>query len=103
MKSALITGCSKGGIGDALAQEFHKHGVRVFATGRNMVKVEHLKLLAIEVLQPDVLSPESMRTAAAEVLKATGGELDFLINNAGGGEPCLSCCHSGRACWNDTD
>ncbi len=103
MKSALITGCSKGGIGDALAQEFHKNVVRVFATARNMVKVEHLKVLGIEVLQLDVLSPESIQMAAAEVLKATGGELDFLVNNAGGGEPCLYCCHSGRACWIDTD
>jgi 1-acylglycerone phosphate reductase len=103
MKSALITGCSKGGIGDALAQEFHKNGVRVFATARNMVKVEHLKVFGIEVLQLDVLSPESIQMAAAEVLKATGGELDFLVNNAGGGEPCLYYCHSGRACWIDTN
>ncbi len=97
MKSALITGCSKGGIGDGLAQEFHKHDVRVFASARNMGKVEHLKLLGIEVLQLDVLSPESIQMAAAEVLKVTGGESDFLVNNAGGGEPCLYFCHSGRA------
>ena len=97
MKSALITGCSKGGIGDALAQEFHKHNVRVFASARNMGKVEHLKVLGIEVLQLDVLSPESIQMAAAEVLRVTGGELDFLVNNAGGGEPCLYFCHSGRA------
>jgi len=103
MKSAPITGCSKGGIGDALAQEFYRNDVRVFATAGNMVKVEHLKVLGIEVLQLDVLSPEYIQVAAAEVLKATAGELDFLFNNAGGGEPCLYCCHSGRACWLDTD
>ncbi len=102
MKSALITGCSKGGIGDALAQEFHKHDVRVFASARNMGKLEHLKVLGIkvlgiEVLQLDVLSPKSIQMAAKEVLKVTGGELDFLVNNAGWGESCLYFCHSGRA------
>lgn len=40
-KSASITGCSKGGIGAALAQEFHRNGVRIFATARNLAKVEH--------------------------------------------------------------
>ncbi len=88
-KSALITGCSKGGIGDALAQEFHKNGVRVFAIARNSAKVEDFKSLGIEVLQLDVLSPESIQIAVSEVRKATGGKLDFLVNNAGAGESCL--------------
>lgn len=95
-KSVLITGCSKGGIGDAIAQEFHKRGVRVFATPRNLAKVEHLRALGLEVLQLDVLSADSIQIAGAEVRKATGGTLDFLVNNAGAGASRLHryCRHS---------
>lgn len=90
MKTALITGCSEGGIGDAIAQEFHKNGVRVFATARNLTKIEHLRALGLEVLQLDVLSPESIQMAVVDVQKATGGTLDFLVNNAGAGEHPLA-------------
>jgi len=88
-KSVLITGCSRGGIGDALAQEFHKKGLKVFATARNLSKVEHLKTMGLEVLQLDVTSQESIRNAAEEVQKATDGKLDFLVNNAGSGESII--------------
>lgn len=83
MKSVLITGCSKGGIGDALAQEFHSKGIRVFATARDLSKVEHLRNLGLDILQLDVTSADSIAKIAGEVEKATGGKLDFLVNNAG--------------------
>jgi short-subunit dehydrogenase len=38
-QSVLITGCSKDGIGDALAQEFFSRGFRVFATARDLRKI----------------------------------------------------------------
>lgn len=88
-KSVLISGCSKGGIGDALAQEFHKKGLRVFATARDLAKIEHLKAIGLEVLQLDVTSSESIRNAVDEVHKVTGGRLDFLVNNAGSGKISL--------------
>src|SRR6187402_2831283 len=87
---ALITGCSAGGIGDALAQEFHKNGIHVFATARSLSKISHLKALGLSTIQLDVTSPESIKDAVAEVQKVTGGKLDFLVNNAGLGM-CLSC------------
>jgi 1-acylglycerone phosphate reductase len=86
MKSVLITGCSKGGIGDALAQEFHSKGLRVFATARNLQKVKHLKELGLDVLELDVTSKESIRLAVAAVEKETNRKLDFLVNNAGMGK-----------------
>ncbi|KAK5115043.1 hypothetical protein LTR62_001740 [Meristemomyces frigidus] len=82
-KSVLITGCSKGGIGDALAQEFHARGLRVFATARSPAKIEHLKERGIETLRLDVTSPEDVSEAVKKVASKTGGSLDFLILNAG--------------------
>jgi 1-acylglycerone phosphate reductase len=67
-ETALITGCSKGGIGDALAQEFYHKGVRV---------------IGLEILQLDVTSEESIQDAAKYIQKETGGKLNYLVNNAG--------------------
>ncbi|KAL1892630.1 NADPH-dependent 1-acyl dihydroxyacetone phosphate reductase [Sporothrix stenoceras] len=82
-RSVLITGCSLGGIGDALAREFHNRGLQVFATARNMAKMTELEALGITTLEMDVTSPESIKTAVAQVATASGGKLDILINNAG--------------------
>ncbi len=84
-KTALITGCSKGGIGDALVHAFHRRGVRVFSTARNLSKVQHHKALGIETIELDVTDSESINKAVKEVEKLTGGKLDFLVNNAGMG------------------
>jgi NADP-dependent 3-hydroxy acid dehydrogenase YdfG len=84
-KTVLITGCSEGGIGDALAQEFHRKGLRVFATARNPSKVEHLQKLGLDILSLDVVDEASIKTAVESVKKATGGNLDFLVNNSGSG------------------
>ena len=84
-KTVLITGCSKGGIGDALAQEFQRKGLRVFATARDLAKVEHLKKLGLDVLPLDVVDEDSIKKAVENVKTATGGTLDFLVNNSGVG------------------
>lgn len=85
-KTVLITGCSEGGIGDALARTFHKKGCRVFATARNLDKVQHLEKAGIEVLELDVLDEVSCKKAAELVKEATGGTLNVLVNNSGIGE-----------------
>jgi 1-acylglycerone phosphate reductase len=84
-KTVLITGCSKGGIGDALAQEFQRKGLRVFASARNLSKIEHLKDLGMDVLPLDVVDDASVKGAVETIKKATGGTLDFLVNNSGSG------------------
>jgi 1-acylglycerone phosphate reductase len=84
-KTVLITGCSAGGIGEALAKEFHKKGLRVFATARNLAKMEELKALGLDIIQLDVVDEESIEQAVETVRVATGGALDFLVNNSGGG------------------
>jgi 1-acylglycerone phosphate reductase len=84
-KSVLITGTSEGGIGDALARNFHQKGLRVFATARNLAKVQHLKELGLEILLLDVTDDASIKQAVDSVKAATGGTLDILVNNSGRG------------------
>ena len=83
--SVLITGASQGGIGDYLAQDFLKRGFKVFATARDLSKVEHLKELGITIVKLDVTSLESVKAAAKEVEASSGGRLDVLVNNSGAG------------------
>lgn len=84
-RSVLITGCSEGGIGSALAQEYHRRGLRVFATVRTLAKAKHLQDAGLEVLPLDVADPSTIRGAVEAVSRLTGGTLDILVNNAGGG------------------
>ena len=84
-KTVLVTGSSLGGIGDALAKEFHRQGLRVFATARNLAKVQHLKEAGLEVVQLDVVDDVSIKQAVEYVKVATGGSLDILVNNSGQG------------------
>lgn len=85
-KSVLITGCSEGGIGDALAKVFHSKGLRVFATARNLAKVQHLAAMGVEILPLDVVNSASIAAAVGGITKLTGGTLDFLVNNSGMGK-----------------
>ncbi|KAL1888581.1 NADPH-dependent 1-acyl dihydroxyacetone phosphate reductase [Sporothrix stenoceras] len=83
-KTVLITGCSAGGIGHALAEAFQKQGLTVFATARNVSKMNGLAALPnVNVLDLDVTSKESVASAVAQVTRDTGGRLDYLVNNAG--------------------
>ena len=82
-RTVLITGCSDGGLGAALALEFHKRGHYVLATARNPKKMAILTSTGIETLPLDVLSANSISSCAASVRKLLGGRLDILINNAG--------------------
>ncbi|KAK2764291.1 hypothetical protein FQN54_008983 [Arachnomyces sp. PD_36] len=84
-KTVLITGCSEGGIGDALAKAFYKRGLRVFASARNPAKIQHLKEMGLDTIQLDVTDEESIRQAVSTIKTATGGMLDFLVNNSGAG------------------
>jgi 1-acylglycerone phosphate reductase len=84
-KSVLITGCSAGGIGAALAEEFHRKGYHVFATARTPSKISKSLTEApnVTILTLDVLSPESIGAAVKSVSTETGGRLDVLVNNSG--------------------
>ena len=84
LKSVLITGCSAGGIGFALAQEFQKRNLHVFATARDPSKMSQLdKRPNVTLISLDVTSLDSVQKAVGIVRTHTGGTLDYLVNNAG--------------------
>lgn len=85
--TVLITGCSQGGIGDALARRFAGLGHHVFAAVRNTSKAAHLSDLEnIEIVTVDVTSLESVQDLVVVVkTRLPDGKLDILVNNAGFG------------------
>jgi 1-acylglycerone phosphate reductase len=91
-KTVLITGCSAGGIGSALAEAFHAQGLRVFATARDLSKVANLKALGMDVLNLDIEDEASLAAAVKKITATTGGTLDILVNNSGVGAfgPCFT-------------
>ncbi|KAF7538390.1 hypothetical protein G7054_g2966 [Neopestalotiopsis clavispora] len=82
-KCVLITGCTPGGIGHALAVEYEKQGLYVFATARTPAVIADLAGPNISVLQLDVTDSTSISNCQSEVDRIAGGRLDILINNAG--------------------
>lgn len=83
-KTALITGCSDGGIGAAMAKILREKDYYVFATLRNVSKAGTLRDLSdVEILELDVTSEGSIARCVENVREHTGGTLDVLINNAG--------------------
>ena len=94
MKSALVTGANKG-IGLEVATQLAQHGFFVYLGSRNLesgqAAVRQLNargLTALEAVQLDVTSPDSIRAARAAIGAKTP-VLDVLVNNAGisGGQP----------------
>ncbi|KAF1841082.1 NAD(P)-binding protein [Cucurbitaria berberidis CBS 394.84] len=86
-KVILITGCSSG-IGIETARALKTTGAHIFCTARSLSKGQ--KALAdilepgkVDLLHLDLNSLASVRQFAAEFLKAGGGKLNILINNAG--------------------
>jgi 1-acylglycerone phosphate reductase len=83
-ETILITGCSDGGIGSALALTFQQRGFQVFATARDITKMSKLKDLPnVTLLTLDITDSKTIERAVDTVAKETGGSLDFLVNNAG--------------------
>ncbi|KAI0479879.1 short chain dehydrogenase [Xylaria cf. heliscus] len=83
-KTVLITGCSPGSIGEALAKEFLlQEGVAVFATSLPGEKLDELESLGAGCFPVDVTSAKSVAVLKDAVTKNIGDELDVLINCAG--------------------
>lgn len=79
-RTVLITGCSDGGMGSALAAELHRSGLHVIATARKITAMSSLSTLeGIRLLALDITSQESIQECVENI-----ATLDILINNAGG-------------------
>lgn len=81
-RSVLITGCSDGGMGSALAIAFDNAGFKVYATARNPSKMQDLSSPDIVKLTLDVTSQESIKACVKAI-----DSLDVLVNNAGAVQP----------------
>ncbi|GJC78877.1 short-chain dehydrogenase cctT [Colletotrichum liriopes] len=82
----LITGCSPGGMGAALATTFHNAGHHVYATARNPSKLSSLAEQGMQTISLDVTSASSIASAVEAVSSSLPDDegLNMLINNAAG-------------------
>ena len=89
-KSILITGTSSG-FGRLMAESFARKGAKVFATMRNLPRVEAADLerlaaaekLDLTVISIDVRDDQQVADGVERAEELAGGALDVLINNAG--------------------
>ncbi|WP_438444428.1 SDR family NAD(P)-dependent oxidoreductase [Gorillibacterium sp. sgz5001074] len=82
----VITGAS-GGLGMALAEEFHKRGAWVVLAARSLEKLREAQQRLggdCMMVKLDVTQMDSVQTAVQDVLSRTG-RIDIWINNAGYG------------------
>jgi NAD(P)-dependent dehydrogenase (short-subunit alcohol dehydrogenase family) len=84
-KTILVTGCSDGSLGSALALALKDRGWRVFASARNPAKLKDTEKAGIESVLMDVGSEASIAATVEKVKSLTGGSLDGLVNNVGAG------------------
>ncbi|UKZ78457.1 hypothetical protein TrVFT333_006197 [Trichoderma virens FT-333] len=82
-KFALVTGCGKGGIGEALILEYTRRGIYAIATVLPTENSDHLTVAGITWFPLDVTDEQSVVDLKKSIASVTDGYLDFLVNNAG--------------------
>ncbi|VDB88936.1 unnamed protein product [Peniophora sp. CBMAI 1063] len=80
-KVVLVTGCSEGGIGFALAEEFAARGCIVYGSARNVAKMASIAP-SVHRIALNVTSEESISAAVKQITEEQG-RIDILVNNAG--------------------
>jgi len=84
-RRALVTGSSSG-IGEAIARMLAQEGAKVVVHGRNRERAEKVasEIKAAGVAIGDLGTEEGAAAVHAEARAALGGNIEILINNAGG-------------------
>ncbi|KAJ7455952.1 hypothetical protein B0H11DRAFT_2066455, partial [Mycena galericulata] len=85
MPSYVVTGAARGIGFEFITQLSADSDNTVFAIVRNKATATKLSALPrnnVTVLEADITDAKALNLAADEVSKATGGKLDYLINNA---------------------
>ncbi|MCI4592295.1 SDR family NAD(P)-dependent oxidoreductase [Sphingobium sp. BYY-5] len=84
-RRALVTGSSSG-IGEGIARMLAEEGVKVVVHGRNRERAENVaaQIGAVGVATGDLSSDEAAAAVQAEACVALGGNIEILVNNAGG-------------------
>ncbi|KAI9144040.1 short-chain dehydrogenase/reductase family protein [Paraphysoderma sedebokerense] len=82
----LVTGCTKGGIGYALCEQFHKKGCLVVATARRVDTISDLEKIGITTHTLDVTDLRNVKIVIDKVIEKFG-RIDILVNNAGRAVP----------------
>ncbi|KIJ06641.1 hypothetical protein PAXINDRAFT_20164 [Paxillus involutus ATCC 200175] len=81
-KVVLITGCSEGGIGFSLCEEFATRGCIVYATSRKLESMEGLSHENIRKHALDVTKEDEIHKVVQTIIAETG-RIDVVVNNAG--------------------
>ena len=85
-RSVMVTGCSSG-IGRCVALGLQARGYRVFATARTQGDLDMLRDSGCEAVDLHLDDPDSVASAAQQVLDACGGQVFGLFNNGAYGQP----------------
>ncbi|KAF8807788.1 oxidoreductase [Phlegmacium glaucopus] len=78
----LVTGCSTGGIGYSLCEEFARQGCKVYASSRKIDTIADFGDNTIEKISLDVTSDEGVQNALNHIIEKEG-KIDVVVNNAG--------------------
>lgn len=84
-RRALVTGSSSG-IGEAIARMLAQDGAAVVVHGRNRERAENVatQINAAGIAIGDVATDEGAATVYQQARAALGGNIEILVNNAGG-------------------
>ncbi|KAF4499908.1 short-chain dehydrogenase reductase family [Fusarium agapanthi] len=82
-KFALVTGCGRGGIGEALVMEYKRLSFHAIATILPHESRNHLSQAGITCFPLDVTVEDSISELKTKVQELTGGRLHILVNCAG--------------------
>ncbi|KAI6037510.1 hypothetical protein EDC04DRAFT_2571235 [Pisolithus marmoratus] len=81
-KVVLVTGCTTGGIGFHLCEEFAEKGCLVYATSRRLETMQGFQHDTIRTMALDVTKDEDITAVVQKILEEQG-KIDIVVNNAG--------------------